>query len=178
MLPLEDLMLNTRMAKWSAKRIKQSINSAAVKLELDFPLKSKQVDAITAFVSRQDYFVSLPTGYGKSLCFVLLPLIFDFLHGRESSLVICVSPLIALMVDQVAKYSSMGLRWMILMVDQAVKYSSMGLRCAYVDAIDGRPGSEVLLNGFKVYVHMWMILMVDQAAKYSSMGLRCTCICG
>ena len=70
----------------------------------------------------------------------MLPLIFDFLHGRESSLLIkCVSP---------------------------------------PDCIDGRPGSEVLLNGFKVYVDMWMILMVDQVAKYSSMGLRCTCICG
>ena len=47
-------------------------------------------------------FVSLPTGYGKSLCYALLPLIFD--KRREAverrSIVMVVSPLIALRKDQ------------------------------------------------------------------------------
>ena len=36
----------------------------------------------------------LPTGYGKSFCFTLLPLVFDHLRGEKmASVVICVSPL-------------------------------------------------------------------------------------
>ena len=52
-------------------------------------------------------FVALPTGYGKSLCYALLPIVFDFVRGRplNSSIVLCVSPLISLMVDQKEQYS-------------------------------------------------------------------------
>ena len=34
-------------------------------------------EAIAAFVSGNDVFVSLPIGHGKSFCYVLLPLVFD-----------------------------------------------------------------------------------------------------
>ena len=39
-------------------------------------LKPEQEATILAFVSGKDVFVSLPTGYGKSLCFGLLPRVF------------------------------------------------------------------------------------------------------
>jgi len=49
-------------------------------------------------------FVWLPTGYGKSLCYQVLPFITDYKHGvvetQRHSLVLVVSPLVALMVDQ------------------------------------------------------------------------------
>jgi len=45
-------------------------------------LKSKQLKAIKAFVSGKDTFVSSPTGYGKSIIFAILPLLFDFLCGK------------------------------------------------------------------------------------------------
>ena len=40
-------------------------------------LKTKQVEAITSFVARRNTFVSLSTGYGKFVIYVLLPLVFD-----------------------------------------------------------------------------------------------------
>ena len=41
--------------------------------------------------------MSLPTGYVKSLCYALLPLVFDFLRAPSSkSIVIFISPLMAL----------------------------------------------------------------------------------
>ena len=40
-------------------------------------LKPEQELAVSSFISGKDVFVSLPTGYGKSLCFALLPLLFD-----------------------------------------------------------------------------------------------------
>ena len=73
-------------------------------------LKDKQKEAICSFVNGRDCFVILPTGYGKTLCYVLLPYVFDHLRGKtRSSIVICVSPLISLMMDQAKKYSLLGL---------------------------------------------------------------------
>ena len=48
-------------------------------------LKEKQKDAIKFFVEGNDVLVILPTGYGKSLCFALLPLVFDYLRGEANT---------------------------------------------------------------------------------------------
>ena len=58
-----------------------SLNSAAHCMGIK-ELKPKQVEAVTTFVSGKDTFVSLPTGYGKSIIFAILPLLFDFLLGK------------------------------------------------------------------------------------------------
>ena len=53
-----------------------------------------------------DVFVLLPTGFGKSIIYEVLPFVFDYkldrVDGATRSLVIVVSPLISLMADQVA----------------------------------------------------------------------------
>ena len=65
-------------------------------------LKSQQSEAIFQFLHGRDVFVALPTGYGKSLCYMALPWIFDRLRGvTNQSVVLVVSPLVALMADQV-----------------------------------------------------------------------------
>ena len=68
-------------------------------------LKPEQRECIEHLYGRKDVFVWLPTGFGKSLCYEVLPFVFDNKLGRQDSLVIVVSPLSSLMVDQV-----MGLR--------------------------------------------------------------------
>ena len=50
------------------------LDSAASKLGIS-SLKDKQREAITSFVDGHDVSVSLPTGYGKSLCYTLLSLV-------------------------------------------------------------------------------------------------------
>ena len=63
------------------------------------------------FASGRDVFVSLPTGYGKSLCYILLPKLFHALRGVcGQSIVLVVSRLIALMKDQVGNIMNMGIR--------------------------------------------------------------------
>ena len=57
-------------------------------------------------------FLWLPTGFGKSVCYEVLPFLFDYKLGNsaasESSIVIVVSPLVSLMVDQVTSLRSHG----------------------------------------------------------------------
>ena len=64
-----------------------------------------------SFVNGNDVFCCLPTGYGKSICYFILPNVFDRIRKLPgSSIVICISPLIALMMDQKEKFSKMGIR--------------------------------------------------------------------
>ena len=44
-------------------------------------LKCKQVEAICSFIRGNDVFVSLPTGYGKSLIYTILPGVYDRING-------------------------------------------------------------------------------------------------
>ena len=55
--------------------------------QINLCLKEKQVEAIQRFLSGHDVFVSLPTGYGKSVIYAILPLIFDRIRGRVQVLV-------------------------------------------------------------------------------------------
>ena len=68
-------------------------------------LKECQYEAVKAIViEKKDTLCVLPTGYGKSLIYQLLPTVFDVhLDCEDSSSVIVISPLNALMVDQIAK---------------------------------------------------------------------------
>ena len=71
---------------------------------------------VKGFVGGKDVFVVLPTGSGKSLCFVSLSLVFEniCLHSNSDKLVspvvIVLSPLISLMKDQVKKYNGKGVK--------------------------------------------------------------------
>ena len=77
---------------------------------LGYRLKREQEESVYQLVSGRDVFVSLPTGYGKSLCYTILPLVFDAIQKVKSkSIVIVVSPLSALMKDQVAAITNMGI---------------------------------------------------------------------
>ena len=80
-------------------------------------LTEEKHEAVTHFVSGQDVFISLPTGAGKSFCYALLPFVFDFIRTSDKpdsrlhhSIVMVVSPLKSLMEDQVAKFSSRGMK--------------------------------------------------------------------
>ena len=88
--------------QFSSASIKEAATAAVTSLGYA-ELKSHQARVIEQFVSGHDVFGVLPTGYGKSLCYACLPLIFDQLLQKPSgsSIVLIVSPLIALMRDQV-----------------------------------------------------------------------------
>ena len=87
--------------------------------EMDYTeLYPYQEEVVKEFLSGKDVFVSFPTGSGKSLCYCILPLAFDFMRREKAnsearnetassvcapskSIVVVVSPLVVLMKDQV-----------------------------------------------------------------------------
>ena len=83
--------------------VESALRVATAMLEYE-ELKDKQKEAIKAFPSRKDVFISLPTGYGKSLCYQILPVLFDALRGHQtpSSIIVVVTPLVSIMKDQVS----------------------------------------------------------------------------
>ena len=66
----------------------------------------KQREAVEAFVSGRDVFISLPTGYGKSFCYGCLPCLRD---KKVTSVVVVVTPLVAIMKEQAIDFERKGL---------------------------------------------------------------------
>lgn len=103
-----------------AKRIQQSFASATTTLAQNFGLKAfrlKQEQAISRILSGESATVVFPTGGGKSLCYQVPALCFteeDRLNGTredgDHGVTLVVSPLIALMKDQVDALQRRGIK--------------------------------------------------------------------
>ena len=69
---------------YSDNEIKAAI-SKAVEYTGYSSLTNEQYEAVSNFVAGQDVFVSLPTGVGKSLCYLVLPVVFDYLRSPSAA---------------------------------------------------------------------------------------------
>ena len=166
--------------------LKKAIEESAQ--EIGFCLKDKQIEAISTFCSGRDIFVSLPTGYGKSVIYGVLPLVFDrikgsyicylfinilwlysFSTGKKGSFIVCVSPLTAIMMTQKAKFTDAGLSAEFLGEAQTD-------RAAWQNVIDGKvqlvyvsPETIILNSGYRhvlqsaVYKENLIGIAVDEA---------------
>ena len=72
-------------------------------------LRPLQELAVKIFAQGNDVFMKLPTGSGKSACFCIIPPLFDALRNEPGSIAIMVSPLVALMKDQVEAMKKRGI---------------------------------------------------------------------
>ncbi|XP_044183289.1 Bloom syndrome protein-like [Acropora millepora] len=74
-------------------------------------LNKHQEDAIKYVVEeKKDVFVNLPTGFGKSLIYQALPLVYSCLQSTvEKNIIVMISPLTSLMKDQVMRLISLGI---------------------------------------------------------------------
>jgi superfamily II DNA helicase RecQ len=66
-------------------------------------LKDKQIEVIDELLSGNDVIGLLPTGYGKSMCYILPPLL-------TRKVMIIISPLISLMDDQKTSLQNKGIK--------------------------------------------------------------------
>ena len=92
----------------------EAVKFSFSKLRTNFAsLKKAQEEASIALLEGNDVFVRLPTGFGKTMITALLPFAFDYLLDTGShahSVILCVSPLSALMADQKRRIQEMGLK--------------------------------------------------------------------
>jgi len=93
--------MSNRASIMSQTETQSIVNEVAS--QLGYPsLKPLQLEVIMNFISGRDVFAVLPTGFGKSLCYACLPGVFDNLSGKPgASIVLVVTPLLAIMKDQV-----------------------------------------------------------------------------
>ena len=75
------------------------VNQAAISCGYEELKPEQAASIIINFVRGNDVFGCLLTGFGKSVCFMLLPMIFDAVKARAlgESIIIVVSPLTSLM---------------------------------------------------------------------------------
>ena len=100
-------------------------------------IKSEQLSAVQSLLNGDDVLMSVPTGFGKSLVYQLLPFCADSLlrsctssQTSQPSVVVVVSPLISLMEDQVSKLVAKGVK--------AVRISGETSRDCIADVVEGR----------------------------------------
>lgn len=77
------VQLRVQLASWPGT-MQSSIDTAIREnlKKLGFSsLKEKQQETVRSFVSGSDTFAALPTGYGKSIIYAVLPYVFDQLRG-------------------------------------------------------------------------------------------------
>ena len=151
------------MEPWSSEQV-ESVIDIVVK-DLGYSQLTKyQSLVLHEFLCGKDVFVSLPTGSGKSLCYWVLPGAFNALRNTSESIVLVVSPLIALMKDQVANLRIRG-----------VEVVYVGGRCDMDKVYEGRYpilyiSPEALLTDNKwrdvlalqVYQHHLMAVVIDE----------------
>ena len=85
-----------------------------------------------AIYKGRDVFVWLPTGYGKSLCYQALPFLMDskrgFVNTDKRSAVFVVSPLVALMIDQVKSLRSRDVKCSVVTSSSGIEKDLLATR--------------------------------------------------
>ena len=114
-------------------------------------LKPKQKEIINLFLKKEkkDTIAILPTGYGKSLCYVV-----PYLIKKKN--VIVISPLISLMEDQANNLEEKGINTLIFNSNNHPFSSYGGRKSRYSDVIKGKEfyyvffSRSFLTNGFNI----------------------------
>ena len=73
------------MAEVTESQSTNAIHAAAKSMGY-VELRAHQKTAIKSFVAGNDVFVAIPTGGGKSLCYSLLPVVFDRIRGHTADI--------------------------------------------------------------------------------------------
>ena len=106
--------------------------------------RANQLDALQAVLRGQDCLVVMATGSGKSLCYQLVPLV----TGVPA---VVVSPLIALMQDQVLALQARGVRAVLLGSAQADRTAEARAMAGEYDVKFGFQETIALTDGYETW---------------------------
>ncbi len=104
-----------------AERVENCIykEALAATLRTHFPgieaLKPQQEEAIIKFMQRRDVFAVLPTGWGKSLIFQIVPALCSYFHEKglpfaHQVIVLVVCPLKSLVESHIKELDNLGIK--------------------------------------------------------------------
>ena len=85
----------------------QAVEQTITKVNDGFKIKPKQLEAIKNIVEKKDTLAILPTSYGKSLIYQMLPSVCTTLDLALNPFVIVISPLKSLIQDQISAASNL-----------------------------------------------------------------------
>ena len=95
-------------SKQNMSQITAAVNESITKVNSSFKIKPKQLEAIKNILNGSDTLAILPTSYGKSLIYQLLPTVCKLLPGKPNhAIVIVISPLKSLIKDQISAANKM-----------------------------------------------------------------------
>ena len=165
--------LKARLADKSTKMFFSSLHFAIVNSSYwNINLKPKQVKCLEAVYNGRDAVAVLPTGYGKSLIFHLLPsLLFDKLNCRQPPtslrirpVVIVVSPLNSLISDQIRRSTRGEVKSTVLSVRRNA--SSGDLQIDHSGDTDSSSLKEAKYD-LVFMSSIWPILMLLSSVEFS-----------
>ncbi|XP_070551389.1 ATP-dependent DNA helicase Q1-like [Ptychodera flava] len=93
----------------SRENLRTAVEATLKEHKIPYKLKDKQVECLEHVVAGHDVLGILPTGYGKTVIYALLPSVLAHL-GTAGRKVLVISPLVALMADQVARLDLLGIK--------------------------------------------------------------------
>jgi len=91
-----------------ASNVSDVVQHTLSKVDKSFIIKPKQLEAIRNVVNKTDTLAILPTSYGKSLIYQLIPAVFKSLGLAANPMVIVISPLRSLIQDQISAASKLS----------------------------------------------------------------------
>lgn len=126
-----------------------AIQNCPILVDKSFKLKDKQLDTLKALYEANDCISVLPTGYGKSIIFHMLPWFAQRLYQRDKPMIVLVvCPLNSIMQDQVLSLRKAGIN--------ACTISITGMFCNW----------PFMQSGFK-YMHVLYIMYIYHSCIYS-----------
>lgn len=110
-LPFYSVVLRVKMAASSMQcDFDEALQFAKECLNINFELKEKQIQTLKSLYEGHDTMAVLPTGFGKSIIFQLLPFLFQRKLGQHQPMIsLIVTPLNSIMQDQVRSLSKLGI---------------------------------------------------------------------
>lgn len=103
-------------ARAAGGSLDEVVDSCASRLGIS-KLKKQQHEAIVSVLAGKDVFVSLPTGFGKSVIYNIIPICLKRLFPSLDPFVLIISPLISLMEDQISNLKDKGINAVLLHKD-------------------------------------------------------------
>ena len=135
---------------------------------IGYELKKEQTEAISSVLSDSDVLVVLPTSFGKSMIYQALPWLSVYLGQRTSPIVLVISPLVAIMKNQVVLMKRKGINAAFIGEEQQDQQVISTIRAGHIPLVYGSP--EAILSASwrsmlvsKIWTERIIAVAIDEA---------------